>query len=219
MRCVRLAICCAVLMVAGCTSPPKTTGGLNLPLQPGQNAGTLVYRAPDIEPGKYKAIFVDNADIYRAADADFGDASDEDKTRLAQKLSTDFKNALTKHHYNLVTEAGPGVVRLHLVLAGVKESKPVAATVLRLTPLGLGMSAAHTAAGTSSALVGSATVSGEMFDTQTGEALAGFVATESPIDLDLTSALGKLRAAELGIERGSEAFATALDRYLKRTPG
>jgi hypothetical protein len=219
MCCFRLAICCGGLVLAGCAGQtPKTTGGLDLPLQPSQYPGTLVYRAPDVQSGKYKSIFVDNADIYRAADADFGGASEEDKVRLAEKLSTEFKNALTKHHYTLVTQAGEGVVRLHLILAGIKESKPVAATVLRLTPLGLGASAAKTVSGGSSALVGSVTVSGELFDAKSGEALAGFVATESPIALDLTSGLTKLRAAELGIERGSEEFAVALDRYLNRTP-
>jgi Protein of unknown function (DUF3313) len=220
MRCIRLAICCGGLLLVSCAGQtPKTTGGLDLPLKPSEYPGTLVYRAPDIPSGKYKSIFVDNADIYRAADADFGGASEEDKTRLAQKLSTDFKNALTKHHYTLVSQPGQGVVRLHLVLAGIKESKPVAATVLRLTPLGLGASAAKTVTGGSSALVGSVTVSGELTDTESGAALAGFVATESPIALDLSSGLGKLRAAELGIERGSEEFAAALDRALNRTPG
>jgi hypothetical protein len=220
MRCFRLAVCCGGLVLAGCAShTPKTAGGLDLPLQPSQFPGTLVYRAPDVQSGKYKAIFVDNADIYRAADADFGGASEEDKARLAEKLSAEFKNALTKHRYTLVSQSGPGVVRLHLILAGIKESKPVAATVLRLTPLGLGASAAKTVTGGSSALVGSVTVSGELLDTESGEALAGFVATESPIALDLTSGLGKLRAAELGIERGSEDFAAALDRYLNRAPG
>jgi hypothetical protein len=219
MRCFRLALCCGGLVLASCAGQtPKTAGGLDLPLQPSQYPGTLVYRAPDVEPGKYKSIFVDNADIYRAADADFGGASEEDKARLAQKLSTEFKNALAKHHYNLVSQSGAGVVRLHLILAGIKESKPVAATVLRLTPLGLGASAAKTATGGSSALVGSVTVSGELLDAESGAALGGFVATESPIALDLTSGLGKLRAAELGIERGSEEFAVALDRYLNRTP-
>jgi hypothetical protein len=205
-------------MLAACTSEPKTTGGLNLPLQPGQYAGTLVYRSPTIDRGKYKSIFVDNADVYRGADADFGGASEEDKTRLAEQLTNDFRSALLKHKYPLATQAGPGVVRLHLTLAGVRESKPVAATALRLTPLGLGVSAAKTATGGSSALVGSATVSGEMLDTETSETLAGFVATESPIALDLTSGLGKLRAAELGIQRGSEDFAAGLDRYLGRNP-
>ena len=220
MRYFRLAICCGGLVLAGCAShTPKTTGGLDLPLQPSQYPGTLVYRAPDVQSGKYKAIFVDNADIYRAADADFGGASEEDKARLAEKLSTEFKSALTKHKYTLVSQPGPAVVRLHLILAGIKESKPVAATALRLTPLGLGASAAKTVTGGSSALVGSVTVSGELLDAESGQALAGFVATESPIALDLTSGLGKLRAAELGIERGSEDFAAALDRYLNRTPG
>jgi hypothetical protein len=222
MRCLRPAICCGVLVLTGCASQaPKTTGGLgNLPLEPSQYPGTLVYRAPDIQSGKYKSIFVETADIYRAADADFGGASEEDKARLAEKLSTEFKNALTKHHYTLVTQSGQGVVRLHLILAGIKESKPVAATALRLTPLGLGMSAAKSVSGhDNSALVGSVTVSGELIDAETGEALAGFVATESPIALDISSGFGKLRAAELGIERGSEEFAVALDRYLHRTPG
>jgi hypothetical protein len=220
MRRFRVAICCGGLVLASCAGQtPKTTGGLDLPLQPSQYPGTLVYHAPDIVPGKYKSIFVDNADIYRAADADFGGASEEDKARLAQELSTEFKNALTKHKYPLTSQNGEGVVRLHLTLAGIKESKPVAATVLRLTPLGLGASAAKTATGGSSALVGSVTVSGELIDAQTGEALGGFVATESPIALDITSGLGKLRAAELGIERGSEDFAVALDRFLHRTPG
>jgi hypothetical protein len=222
MRCLRLAIGFGVLVLTSCSSQaPKTTGGLgNLPLEPSQYPGTLVYRAPDIQSGKYKSIFVDTADIYRAADADFGGASEEDKTRLAGKLSTEFKNALAKHHYTLVSQSGEGVVRLHLILAGIKESKPVAATALRLTPLGLGMSAAKSVSGhDNSALVGSVTVSGELLDAESGEALAGFVATESPIALDISSGFGKLRAAELGIERGSEEFAVALDRYLHRTPG
>jgi len=222
MRCLRLAICLGVLVLTSCSSQaPKTTGGLgDLPLEPSQYPGTLVYRAPDIQSGKYKSIFVDTADIYRAADADFGGASEEDKARLAVKLSTDFKTALEKHHYTLVSQAGQGVVRLHLILAGIKESKPIAATALRLTPLGLGMSAAKSVSGhDNSALVGSVTVSGELIDAESGEALAGFVATESPIALDISSGFGKLRAAELGIERGSEEFAVALDRYLHRTPG
>jgi len=222
VRCIYLAISCGVLVLAACNSTPKTTGGLptNLPLSPSQYPGTLVYRSPTlpVAKGTYKAIMVETADIYRGADAEFGDASEADKAKLAQELSAEFKNALAKHNYPLTGQADQGVVRLHLILAGLKESKPVAATALRLTPLGLGLSAASTAVGHSSALVGSVTVSGELIDTQSGEALAGFVATESPIALDLTSGLGRFRAAELGIERGSEDFAGALDRALNRNP-
>ena len=219
MRRLLLSSCCGVFLLAACSSQtPKSTGGLGdkLPLAPGQYPGTLVYRSPTLQTGKYKSLLVDAADIYHAADADFGNASQADKERLAAKLVSDFKAALTKHNYPLTSQAGQGVVRLHLTLAGVKESKPVASTVLRLTPLGLGMSAANTVAGHSSALVGSVTVAGELIDTESGDPLAGFVATESPIALDVTSGLGTLRAAELGIERGAEEFASDLDRALNR---
>ena len=174
MRRHYIAACCGALMIIGCASQtPKTTGGLGneLPLTPGQYPGTLVYRSPtaQVGTGKYKSLLVDDAAIYRAADADFGKVEEADK-------------------------------------------------VLRLTPLGLGINAAKTATGQASTLVGSVTVAGEITDTESSEALAGFVATESPIALDLTSGLGGLRAAELGIERGAEEFANALDRALNRTP-
>lgn len=222
MRRLCLITCCGVFMFVACSSQtPKTTGGLGdkLPLAPGRYPGTLVYRSPtlDTSKGKYKALLVDDSDIYRAADADFGNASEADKERLAAKLTSEFRSALSKHSYVLATQPGQGVVRLHLTLAGLKESKAVAATVLRLTPLGLGMSAANTVAGHSSTLVGSVTVAGEITDTQSKEALAGFVATESPIALDISSGLGTLRAAELGIERGAEEFATDLDRAMHRS--
>jgi len=221
MRRLLVVSCCGVLVLAACSSQtPKNTGGLGdkLPLAPGQYPGTLVYRSPTLQTGKYKSLLVDTADIYHGADADFGNASQADKERLAGKHTSEFRSALTKHKYPHESQPGQGVVRIHLTLAGLKESKPVAATVLRLTPLGLGMSAANTVAGHSSALVGSVTVAGEISDTQSKEALAGFVATESPIALDISSGLGTLRAAELGIERGAEEFATDLDRTLNRTP-
>lgn len=222
MRCFYIAACCGACMLIGCASQtPKTRAGLSdeLPLSPGQYPGTLVYRSPtaQVGTGKYNSLLVDDAGIYRAADADFGKVEEADKVRLAQKLTAEFKKSLGAHGYKLAGQPGQGVVRMHLTLAGVKESKPVAATVLRLTPLGLGINAAKTAAGQASTLVGSVTVSGELIDTESSEALAGFVATESPIALDVTSGLGGLRAAELGIERGAEEFATALGRALNRT--
>jgi len=222
MRCLGVAAGCGAFLLVACSSQtPKNTGGLGdkLPLAPGQYPGTLVYRSPTLQTGsgRYKSILVDESDIYRAADADFGGASEADKERLAKKLTGEFRNALAKHNYPLADQTGQGVVRLHLTLAGLKESKPVAATVLRLTPLGIATSAAKTATGHSSTLVGSVTVSGEIIDTDSGEALAGFVATESPIALDITSGLGALRAAELGIERGAREFATAMDRALRRS--
>lgn len=212
------AICCSVFTLVGCATQSKNTGGLEETLSPNANGppGTLVYRSPTLQKGQYKSLLVESAEVYRGADADFGKTSEEDKTRLAGEITTDFTNALTKRKYPLTHDTGPGVVRLHLTLAGVKGSQPVAATLLRLTPLGLTLSAAETAGDRSPVFVGSVTISGKLIDAQTGEVLAAFMATESPIALDVTSGLGSLRAAELGIARGADDFVDAMDRALNR---
>lgn len=218
MRGLHLAIF-GVLILAGCSSQePRTTAGLDesVPLNRSQDPGTLVYRSPTLQTGKYKSLLIENTEVYTGKDADFGKTSEADKKRLANKVTEDFTAELTKRKYPLTEQPGPGVVRLRLKLTGVQSSRSVASTALRLTPLGLGLSAAKEAEGKSAAFVGSVTIAGEMIDAQSGEILGAFVATESPIALDVTSGLGSLRAAELGIERGADNFADALDRAVGR---
>ena len=219
MRCI-YTIVCGVLVIAGCASPgPKTTAGLdeNVPLSHTKDAGTLIYRSPTLQIGNYKHMLVENAQVYSGTGAEFGSTSEADKQRLAEQITKDFTSALTKRNYPLATQPGPGVVRLRLKLTGVQASRPVAATALRLTPLGLGLTAAKEVQGKSAAFVGSVTIAGELIDAQNEEVLAAFVATESPIALDVTSGLGTLRAAELGISRGADSFVDAMDRALGRT--
>lgn len=208
-----------VLILAGCSSQePRTTGGLDesVPLNRSQDPGTLVYRSPTLQTGKYKLLLIEKTEVYTGKDADFGKTSEADKQRLANKVTEDFTSVLTKRNYPLTAEPGPGVVRLRLKLTGVQASRSVASTALRVTPIGLGISAAKEVEGKSAAFVGSVTIAGEMIDAQSGDILGAFVATESPIALDVTSGLGSLRAAELGIERGADNFADALDRAVGR---
>ena len=208
-----------VLILTGCSSgEPRTTAGLDesVPLNRSKDPGTLVYRSSTLQMDKYKSLLIESAEVYTGKDADFGKTSEADKQRLANKVTEEFTAELTKRNYPLAAQPGPGVVRLHLKLTGVQPSQSVAATALRVTPLGLGLSAAKEAEGKSAAFVGSVTIAGEMIDAQSGEVLGAFVATESPIALDVTSGLGSLRAAELGIERGADNFADALDRAVGR---
>jgi hypothetical protein len=79
------------------------------------------------------------------------------------------------------------------------------------------MSAAKTVRDKPATFVGSVTISGEMLDAESDEVLGAFVATESPIALDVTSGLGSLRAAELGISRGANDLGDAFDRITGRS--
>ena len=207
------------LILGACASPaPKSTAGISeqVPLAPGKRPGNFVYREPNLDPTQYKALLVDDTAVLSGPDTDFGKTSPEDQQRLALLLTTTLNEELRKRNYHLATAPGPGVARLHTSLIGVTESKPAAATLLRLNPVGLGLTALRTAQDKPAAFTGSVTISGEITDSASGQVLAAFVATESPLALDLTSGLGTLRAAELGVQRGAHDFADALDREVRK---
>jgi Protein of unknown function (DUF3313) len=218
MRSLAIAACCGALSVSACAShAPNTTAGLDQQVQltPRDN-GTLVYRSPTLDISKYHSILVEDADVYKGADADFGKVDPAERVRLAAQLSSDFRDELRKRHYTLASAAGPGVVRLRLTLAGITTSRPVASTLLRLTPVGVGMTALNSVGDRPAAFTGSVTVSGQLQDTQSNELLVAFVARESPMAYDLTSGLSPLRASELAITRGARDFCDAMDRSLGR---
>ena len=204
-----------VLIVIACasSSTPKSTAGIdNLPLAPGRDPGHFVYREPNLDPSQYKALLIDDTVVFSGPGTDFGKTSPQDQQRLAMLLTKTLNDELRKRNYHLATGPGPGVARLHTSLIGITESKPAAATLARLSPVGLGLSALKSAEGKPAAFTGSITISGEITDSVSGEALGAFVAAESPLALDLTSGLSTLRAAELGVQRGSHDLADALDR-------
>jgi hypothetical protein len=203
------------LIVIACasSSTPKSTAGLDqVPLAPGKDPGHFVYREPNLDPRPYKALLIDDTVVLSGPGTDFGKASSQDQQRLATLLTKSLNDELRKRNYHLATGPGPGVVRLHTSLIGITESKPAAATLARLNLVGLGLSALKSAEGKPAAFTGSITISGEITDSGSGEVLGAFVAVESPLALDLTSGLSTLRAAELGVQRGSHDLADALDR-------
>jgi hypothetical protein len=206
----------SALLAACASQAPKSTAGLDQPLPlKSKDPGTLVYRSPTIDPKQYKALLIDNTLVVSGAGTDFGKTSPQDQQRLATLLTTDLNDELRKRNYPMATAPGPGVVRVHTSLIGITESEPAAATLLRLTPVGIGASVLSAVRDKPAAFTGSVTISGEMTDSVSGEVLAGFVARESPLALDLSSGLGTLRAAELGVERGVRDFADALDRNVR----
>jgi hypothetical protein len=214
-----LAATLVTILVACATSTePKSTAGISdqVQLAPGKRPGNFVYREPNLDPTQYKSLLIDDTAVLSGPNNDFGKTSPQDQQRLALLLTTSLNDELRKRNYHLATGPGPGVARLHTSLIGITESKPAAATLLRLNPVGLGLTALKTAQDKPAAFTGSVTISGEITDSSSGQVLAAFVATESPLALDLTSGLGTLRAAELGVQRGAHDFADALDREVRK---
>jgi hypothetical protein len=207
----------ALLLLAGCSTTPQTAAGLDreVPLQAKSDdlAGkTLVYRAPDVNPRKYRGIYVAPANLYAGADADWGDTDIATRKRIAAFLTSEFRRVLRAHGRHVLDAPTASSVTLQLTLAGITSTRGVAATALKFTPVGLGMTLAKSAADLPATFTGSITVSGKLTDSRTHAVLAGFVSRESPTAIDPRTIAGTEKTARLAATKGAESFAAGLDQ-------
>lgn len=220
MRIAALATVAVVCALAACAGRPATPQLVNvsgmIPITDTKLSTARAYETPTFDRGKYHGILIDQADLYRGPDADFGNTSLADQEMIAAKLTSEFRRVLAPD-FNVVTAPGPGIVRVHMTLMGINASHPVLSTALRLTPVGLVMSAGHTVLDKPANFVGSLNVAGVIYDSVSGEVLVAAQAVVSPAALDLTSGLTPLRAAELSTTRAADAFRDYLLR--KRAGG
>jgi hypothetical protein len=219
VRLIRLANRCPAfalaLLLAACASKPAPDvidiNGL-IPITDTKLPDVRAYRAPDFDRSHYHAILIDQANVYQGSDADFGSASPQDRERIAAMLTSEFRRVLGEQ-FHLVDQPAAGVVRLHLTLIGINESKPVLSTALRLTPVGLVMTAAQGVTERPAHFVGSINLAAVAYDSGSGKVLAAAQGVITPSAVNLTSGLTPLRAAELSTTKAAEAFRD----YLLRT--
>ena len=213
-----VALGALAVLFGGCASKPAGSDVINvnglIPITDTRMPDVRAYQAPSFDRSKYHGLYIEPTTIYTGPDADFGDTRPEDRQRIALKLNSEMQRVLSPD-FHLVNAPGPGVVRLHLTLIGINQSHPVLSTALRLTPVGLVMTAARGVRDKPAAFVGSINMAGVAYDSGTGQVLAAVQAIVSPSAVNLTSGLTPLRAAELSTTRAAEAFRD----YLLRTRG
>jgi Protein of unknown function (DUF3313) len=220
MRIAAVAVVAMVCVVSACAGRPATPELVNvsgmIPITDTKLSTTRAYETPGFDRGKYHGLLIDPADLYRGPDADFGSTSIADQEMIAAKLTSEFRRVLAPD-FNVVSAPGPGIVRIHMTVMGINASHPMLATALRLTPVGLVMSAGHTVRDKPANFVGSINVAGVIYDSVSGQVLVAAQSIVSPAALDLTSGLTPLRAAELSTTRAADAFRDYLLR--KRAGG
>jgi hypothetical protein len=206
--------CALAVLLVGCSSqrgPDVINVDGLIPITATKLPNVRAYQSPNFERSRYRGMLIEPASVYHGADADFGNVSDVDQERIASLLTGEFKRVLGAQ-FNLVSEPGPGIVRIKLSLVGINQSMPVLSTALRVTPVGLVMSAAHGVTGRAAPFTGDINVAGVAYDSQTGRVLCAVQALVSPSAVNLTSGLTPLRAAELSTTRAAEAFRDYLNR-------
>jgi hypothetical protein len=220
MQIAAVAVVAVACVLSACAGRPATPELVNvsgmIPITDTKLPTARAYDTPSFDRGKYHGILIDPADLYRGPDADFGSTSVADQEMIAAKLTSEFRRVLAPD-FNVVGAPGPGIVRVHMTVMGINASHPVLSTALRLTPVGLVMSAGHTVRDKPANFVGSINVAGVVYDSVSGQVLVAAQSIVSPAALDLTSGLTPLRAAQLSTTRAADAFRDYLLR--KRAGG
>ncbi len=161
----------------------------------------LAYRAPNVDLRKYSKVIVVPVQIYRGADADFGNATEQQKQAMAQFMQQEAIRALGPR---ASTTPGPDVARLHLTLAGLEGNTPVAATASRIIPVGLVVNLASHVRGASGTFTGSLTYAAEFVNSQTNDTIGVFIQKRFPDVFDFGATLSSETAQKLAFTDSAE---------------
>ena len=144
-------------------------------LQPGPEGGAKErYMKPDVDFKKYNKIMLDSVVFFLAEDAEYKGISAEDMKELSDTFNKAVVDALGKD-YPLVAEAGPDVMRVRTAITKLKPSKPGAATMTTINPVGLAFSFIKKGATGEYAGVGNTGIEVEFLDSLTNERIGAVV--------------------------------------------
>jgi hypothetical protein len=216
LRVAAASLTVILLALAGCGSAPVAYQGLASAghLRPADDADTpFLFRSPTADLAGYSKILIDPVSVYDGPDGQFGSVSREDRAAIAAYMREKFTETLGRR-YQVVTEPGPGALRLHLTLTGIEVNVPVISTVSHLVPAGLVINTALQVADRNGTFFGSVSYAAEVSDAATGELLYAYVTRQTPDALDVTASFGSLAAARTGVRIGARQLREQLSQFV-----
>jgi len=202
-----------VVLLTGCASGPKPIEGLesSSKLQAStEYQDALVYKKDGVNGKKYVKFFFEPVVIYKGLDAQFNNVSEDDKKITADFIMNEFTRVI-KDKYPVVDKPAPDVMRIRLTLAGIETTKPALATVTRVIPIGLAMNLGKSAAGMSGSFMGSVTMSGEFYDSETNTLIFAFLTKRGPNAMDVTTMMTGLDATKKSVTDIANKFRDSID--------
>lgn len=200
-------------LLAGCASMPQAFEDKEASqrIQPSQEFhNTLVYVKPGVDAKKYTKFYIDPVQIYRGADAQFGNITEQQKQEMADFIRSEFIRVLKKSFKVVDRPDGTGVLRIRFTLAGVQETVIPLAVATHALPAGLVMNLGMSATHMKGSFMGSIVFGGEFFDGETGRLEAAFLTRKSPNAMNITTMFTGLDAAREAITDTAEKFRETL---------
>jgi len=196
------------VLLAGCASMPQAFEGdeASRKVQPSQEFhNTLIYVVPGVDAKKYTKFYIEPVQIYRGADAQFADITEEQKQKMAEFIRNEFIRVLKKS-FEVVEKPGPGVLRIRFTLAGIQETITPLAAVTHALPAGLVLNLGLSATHMKGSFMGAVVFGGEFFDGETGKLEAAFLTKKSPNAMNITTIFAGLDAAKQAVTDAAEQF-------------
>lgn len=172
-----------VCMLAACASTSQarktTTSGFlkdYSQLKPGgEGQAQLLYIDPAAKFSAYNAILMEPITVYAtSADSALAKVPEEEMEELLNYLDVTVREQLSSD-YKLVTQPGPGVMRLRIALTEAQGAKVGLNAISSVTPTGLALSGLKKAVTGKSTGVGATRAEMEILDAQSGKRLAAAV--------------------------------------------
>jgi len=209
-----LALVCATLTACSTLQPLPYSGvasSSQMRPTPHDTSGRMPYeyRPETTRWERYSAFTMDPVEIYRGADSQFEDISDDDKAFLAHSMRVEFSEKLRTRFRPSVT-AGPETLRIKLTLTGAKSNTAVLSTLSRFDLLGGPYNAVQAARGKEGAMTGSVSFAVEIYDSSTNALLAAYVAKQYPNAWNLKAGIGAMSASLAGVQNGADQLVAYL---------
>lgn len=207
-----VALCVALTGCAGLepTRYAELESAAHLAPNPKDTSGRVPYRySTPVDWRNYNKIIVEPVAIYRGADHQFGDMSEEGKADLAAYMGTTFAQKLATR-FMLTTDRGPRALRLKLTLTGAVANTPVLGTLSRFDMAGALYNGVQTVRDREGTLTGSVIYAVEIHDAATNRLLSAYVTKQYPSPVNVAASMGDLTAAKAGIDKGAKALAAEL---------
>ena len=140
----------------------------------GDDDALLVYRNADANWASYKKVMIDPVTVWMGKGSKLQEVSKADRQSLADNLYARLNEQL-KQDYMIVTQPGPGVLRISAAITEATESNVAMDTISSVVPQMRLLSGAKSLATGTSSFVGTAGVEAKITDGDSGDLLAAAV--------------------------------------------
>jgi len=205
---------CSTLGTTGNTAAPAYADFLRHPerLQPvTEGDDALIWVDPSIDLAKYDKFLIESIQVHLADDAAYKAVDPTKLKALADYLYNAIAKAL-KPSYKVVSEAGPGVLRVRIAITNLVPTKPeysVAALVIPYaTVADLASGPASGGPAGSTAYLGRTGIAGSLIESQTGRVVAEYADNEVGRKYVIDTSQGATSAVKTGVDHYLSSYST-----------